>query len=185
MVWGAPWGSSRVLITDQTEPPNSETRHRTSPRAHPRPTPPPPRPPLSPRRVGRPRRPPQPPQWALKPPPPAGSGPSPPGPGPGGGGWPRVRPPMAEPGSGGDFWCLLSLTDVSQPRTSAGRSPIVAQSTRVLFLEEDRTATRRETNPHKSLGVQNISHRKQMTGQQPELAHFNRKRPRGHGPVLD
>ena len=120
------------MITDQTEPPNSETRHRTSPRAHPRPTPPPPRPPLSPRRVGRPRGPPQPPQWALKPPPPAGSGPSPPGPGPGGGGWPCVRPPMAEPGSGGDFWLLRAVTEHSQPRTSAGRSPIVAQSTRFL-----------------------------------------------------
>ena len=114
----------RVGYGSETQARNSETRHRTSPRAHPRPTPPPPRPPLSPRRVGRPRGPPQPPQWALKPPPPAGSGPSPPGPGPGGGGWARVRPAMAEPGSGGDFWLVRAVTEISQPRTSAGLTPI-------------------------------------------------------------
>lgn len=79
--------------------------------------------------------------------------------------------------------CVQSLSIRNPvPRRVAAPS---SRNPRVFLLQEDRTATRRETNPHKSLGVQNISHRKQMTGQQPELAHFNRKRPRGHGPVLD
>ena len=80
-------------------------------------------------------------------------------------------------------FCVQSLSIRNPvPRRVAAPS---SRNPRVFFLEEDRTAARRETNPHKSLGVRNISHRKQMTGQQPELAHFNRKRPRGHGPVLD
>ena len=75
----------------------------------------------------------------------------------------------------------LSIRNTVPRRVAAPSSP----NPRVFLLQEDRTATRRETIPHKSLPIQNISHRTQMTGQQPELAHFNRKRPRGHGPVLD